>query len=93
MRRNRMTNLSQFVGQTVKFAAEPYDFGTIRIDAIEPGHYEGEFRVSGTVVEGETRSRIGGCVSYSPINGQRLDLYRLRASDFERGFLRYVYPV
>ena len=88
-----MTNLSQYVGQIMQFAAEPYDFGTIRIDAIENGHYEGEFSVSGTVVEGNTRSRIGGHVSLRPIDGQGLTLHRLRTSDFERGSLRYVYPV
>lgn len=88
-----MTNLSQYVGQTMQFAAEPYDFGTIRIDAIEPGHYEGEFAVIGTVIEGKTRSRIGGCVSYTPFSGSQMRLYRIRQSDFERGHLRYVYPV
>lgn len=95
---NPFTHEGPEVGSIICFAAEPYHFGKMQVDAVEviDSQYIGErFKITGTVIEGDEVSRLFGSVGRQSIAGRELELW-CRAQDGEvegLPFWRYVYPV
>lgn len=84
---------ASLIGRTIRFAAIPYESGTIQVTECEPVN-DYSVRVVGIVIEGKVTSRLFGHVSHRSIAGQRVELYSCGRYDIEiNNFARYDCPV
>lgn len=92
--------LEHLVGREIKFDCQPYDSGRGRIVAIERGSgmWSECYSITVEVIEGKTRNRLFGHVSYTDIApGSTRRMYHYRLAELEEALngrtLVYVYPV
>lgn len=83
---------ASFVGEVIRFVAEPYESGTIRVTACARAD-ESHARVCGVVVEGQRTSRLFHAQSHRSIAGETVNLRVPIFSLMRERFAYYVYPV
>jgi hypothetical protein len=95
-----VSDIQRFVGAEISFDCQPYDTGRGRITQIEQGKgmWDGCYAITVEVIEGKTRNRLFGAVSYTDIPpGSIRRMYHYRPAELEAAVngrtLIYVYPV
>lgn len=93
--------VKEFIGLEIRFDCQPYDTGRGRITGITPGQgmWSDYWVVEVEVIEGKTRNRLLGHVSYTDIRpGSTRTMYHYSRDAIQRAIrgdepLIHVYPV